>query len=99
MSKLVKLKAATRLRDIANLLQINPSHLSYILFKAPQEKKYETFEVPKRNGQKRIINAPVGPSSLRSDSSRRSFRTVSMRLTTQLAAKTECRTVLSVVNQ
>jgi RNA-directed DNA polymerase len=60
MSRLVKLKAATRLRDIANLLQINPSHLSYILFKTPPEKKYETFEVPKRNGQKRIINAPVG---------------------------------------
>ena len=60
MSKLVKLKAATRLRDIANLLQINPSRLSYILFKTPPEKRYETFEVSKRNGQKRIINAPVG---------------------------------------
>ena len=60
MSRLVKLKAATRLRDIANLLQINPSHLSYILFKTPPENRYETFEVPKRNGQKRIIDAPVG---------------------------------------
>jgi retron-type reverse transcriptase len=60
MSKLANLKAATRLRDIAKLLTINPSHLSYILFKTPPEKKYETFDIPKRNGQRRTISAPVG---------------------------------------
>ena len=60
MSQLVKLKAATTLRNIARLLQIHPSRLSYILFKTPPEKRYETFEVPKRNGQKRVINSPVG---------------------------------------
>jgi len=64
MLKLVKLKGATRLRDVANLLQVNPSRLSYILFKTLPEKRYETFEVPKRNGQKRIINAPVGALKL-----------------------------------
>lgn len=59
MLKLAKLRLATRLRDVANLLQINPTHLSYILYKIPPENRYESFEIDKRNGEKRHIHAPV----------------------------------------
>ena len=59
MSSLNSLKAAATLSDLANLLQFRPSALSYILFKLPDWAKYKTFEIPKRNGGKRTIKAPI----------------------------------------
>ena len=48
-------------RDVANLLEIEYSDLVYHLYKCPIEEKYVTFEIPKRNGGKREIKAPVSP--------------------------------------
>jgi RNA-directed DNA polymerase len=58
MSHLTKLKAATTLNDVADLLSVKPSALAFILYKIPNEIKYTTFKVPKKNGGERIISAP-----------------------------------------
>jgi RNA-directed DNA polymerase len=59
MSRLEQLKAATSLNDVAYLLGYEPKAVSYILYKMPAAQKYTTFEIPKRNGGQRTINAPV----------------------------------------
>lgn len=64
MSRLTSLKAATTLSDLAKLLQFRPAGLSYILFKQPDAAKYTTFEIPKRNGGKRTIEAPIAALKL-----------------------------------
>jgi RNA-directed DNA polymerase len=58
MSRLQLLKAATSLRDVAALVGFRTSALAYILFKKPAEAKYRTFEIKKRGGGTRPINAP-----------------------------------------
>lgn len=58
MSRLAGLKQATSLRDVAALLGFEPKAVSYILYKQPQGSKYKTFEIHKRSGGQRIINAP-----------------------------------------
>src|SRR5882762_4177378 len=59
MSRLGTLKSAATLSDLARILQFKPSALSYILFKHPTATKYKVFPIPKRNGGKRTIKAPV----------------------------------------
>ncbi len=59
MSSLNSLRSMAELGDLAKALQFSPSGLSYVLFKLPEAKKYKTFEIPKRNGGKRTIKAPV----------------------------------------
>jgi len=59
MSRLANLKSTATLGDVAKLLQFKPAALSYILFKQPPAVKYNTFEIPKRNGGKRTIKAPA----------------------------------------
>jgi RNA-directed DNA polymerase len=59
MSRLAALKAATSLSDLARLLGFKPQALSFILYKKPDETKYTTFQIPKRNGGQRTIKAPV----------------------------------------
>src|SRR5690349_3202365 len=59
MSRLVDLKAAATLSDLAKLLQFKPSALSYVLFKLPDSSKYTTFNIPKKSGGARTIKAPV----------------------------------------
>lgn len=51
------------LKDVANLLQVKPSNLSYILYhykpdNLDRSEQYTEFEIPKRNGGVRIISAP-----------------------------------------
>jgi hypothetical protein len=58
VSALLKLKAAKSLDDIAGLLGYKPSALSYILYKIPDAAKYSEFEIAKRSGGKRKIEAP-----------------------------------------
>jgi retron-type reverse transcriptase len=58
MSKLEKLKAATSLHDVAELLGYKPKALAYVLYKKSPESKYQTFEIPKRRGGMRVIRAP-----------------------------------------
>lgn len=59
MSRLVTLKAAKSLSDVAKLLGFKPKAVSYILYKQPEATKYKTFQIPKRNGGQRTIKAPV----------------------------------------
>jgi hypothetical protein len=59
MSRLIKLKAAASLKDVADLLGYKPKAVSYILYKLPATQKYTTFAIPKRNGGQRTINAPI----------------------------------------
>ena len=58
MPRLATLKAAKSLSDVAILLSFKPKSVSYILYKQPAAEKYQTFQIPKRNGGQRTINAP-----------------------------------------
>ena len=58
MLRLASLKATKSLSDVANLLHFKPAALSYILYKVSPAAKYQTFEIPKRQGGKRTIKAP-----------------------------------------
>ena len=59
MSRLVSLKEATSLSDVAKLLGFEPKAVSFILYKQPAATKYKTFLIPKRHGGQRTIKAPV----------------------------------------
>lgn len=58
MSQLKELKTATTLSDVAQLLEIKPGMLSYLLYKKPKALLYSKFEIPKRHGGTREIWAP-----------------------------------------
>jgi hypothetical protein len=64
MSRLGNLKSAATLGDLANLLQFKASGLSYILYKQPAAAKYTTFQIPKKNGGTRTIEAPTSALKL-----------------------------------
>lgn len=56
---LLKIRSCTTLGDVARLLGIKPSALSYILYKIPDEQKYRSFTIKKRSGGDREIHAPI----------------------------------------
>ena len=58
MSLLKELKDAETLNDLARLLGFSAKTLAFVLYKIPDEKKYHTFEVPKKDGGVRVISAP-----------------------------------------
>src|ERR1700693_5142800 len=58
MFQLASLKSATSLKDIAALVNFKASGLAFILYKKAPEAKYRTFEINKRGGGTRKINAP-----------------------------------------
>lgn len=58
MVSFVKLKAATSLYDVADILGFQPKSLAYILYKKLPPTKYNHFEIPKRSGGTRLISAP-----------------------------------------
>lgn len=58
MSILFSLRAAKTLSDVASLLGYKPSALSYILFKIAKADRYKVFEIKKRTGGERRIDAP-----------------------------------------
>lgn len=60
MKKLKLLKAAKTKPELARLLGVKPSALTYCLYIVKPENQYVQFEIPKKNGGKRIINAPSG---------------------------------------
>ena len=64
MSTLAALKAATSLSDVAKLLGFKPKAVSYLLYKKPAATKYKTFQIPKRNGGQRTIQAPTAALKL-----------------------------------
>ena len=56
---LEKLKNAKSLQDLAGVLSWQqPKTITYILYKIPDNKKYSEFEIPKKNGETRLIQAP-----------------------------------------
>lgn len=59
MSSLQRLKAAKSLSDVAAILGYKPSALSFLLYKIPSGEKYETFQIPKKAGGVRQIDAPI----------------------------------------
>jgi RNA-directed DNA polymerase len=58
LSSLDKLKKAQSLTDLAKLLGFTPKGVSYVLYKMDPAKKYRSFEIPKKSGGVRTINAP-----------------------------------------
>jgi hypothetical protein len=58
MSFLLNLKSAHTLKDMAHILGYEPKMLSYILYKLPESRKYVSFEIDKKGGGKRLIEAP-----------------------------------------
>lgn len=64
MSKLTQLKQAQNLSDLAKLLGFTPKALSFVLYKISDEKKYKTFDIPKKGEGTRTIKAPIDQLSL-----------------------------------
>lgn len=58
MSKLDALKQITTKPEFARLLGVKPSTLTYSLYKFKPDTQYHQFEIPKKKGGIRIINAP-----------------------------------------
>ena len=59
MSRLKSLKKSKTLSDLALLLGFKPSSVSYIIYKIPDDEKYEQFTIPKKNGDIREIKSPI----------------------------------------
>lgn len=58
MSALLRLKSAKNIKDLAFILGYEPKKLSFILYKIPENEKYISFEISKKDGGKRLIEAP-----------------------------------------
>ena len=58
MERITSLKAATTRSDLASLLGYSLGGLTYIVYKIPPFLKYHCFEIPKRSGGTRTIQAP-----------------------------------------
>lgn len=85
MSSLQDLKSATSLKDVARILEVEPHILSFILYKIPPAQKYQTFEVPKKSGGSRTINAPTA----RLKSLQRSVADLLYRCTSEIDSETK----------
>lgn len=58
MSLLKNLQNARNRHDIARILDFQAKKLSYILYIQPEHEKYHQFQLPKKSGEMRIIQAP-----------------------------------------
>jgi RNA-directed DNA polymerase len=59
MTQLSSLKAAASLHDVAQILDLKPAQLSFLLYKTLAPEKYKKFEVAKKSGGVRQISAPT----------------------------------------
>ncbi|SEK37876.1 Reverse transcriptase (RNA-dependent DNA polymerase) [Pseudoxanthomonas sp. GM95] len=59
MSNLSRLHACTSVVDLANLLGFQAKALGFLAWGLPPTARYSTFDIPKRSGGKRTINAPI----------------------------------------
>jgi RNA-directed DNA polymerase len=59
MSALAQLKLCTTVGDVAHLLGFTAKALGYVAWGIAPAAKYTTFDIPKRSGGKRTINAPA----------------------------------------
>lgn len=57
-TKVASLQKAVDLSGLAELLGYSPKALAYIVYKIPAAAKYKTFDISKRSGGVRTINAP-----------------------------------------
>lgn len=64
VSRLVELKAAESLNDLALILGYAPKTLAFLVYKLDDERKYRKFVIPKRTGGEREICAPFPPMAL-----------------------------------
>lgn len=48
-------------RDLASFLKTSYSTFTYFFYRMPEERRYSTFHISKKNGQPRIIEAPIPP--------------------------------------
>ena len=60
MQSMKKLKELQTREDLALYLTIPLQKLTYILYKSKPDSYYDTFEIPKKNGESRQIHAPSG---------------------------------------
>jgi len=60
MSYLKALQLITTKKDLAALLGVKASFLTYTLYLLKPNTQYTQFKIPKKNGGERIINAPNG---------------------------------------
>ncbi|WP_419592003.1 hypothetical protein, partial [Thiolapillus sp.] len=58
MSTLERLKNTKDLSGLATILGFTPKGVSYVLYMLAPADKYRTFNIPKKNGGKRTIQAP-----------------------------------------
>ena len=58
-SRIQQLREAKTRQDLAILLGFELKSLTYIVYKKPRAEKYSTFQIPKRGGGVREINAPA----------------------------------------
>jgi RNA-directed DNA polymerase len=59
LSKFDNLRKAANLREFAPLLGFTPSGLAFVLYKIKRETLYTAFEIPKKSGGVRKIQAPT----------------------------------------
>lgn len=59
LSSLEQLKKAKSLSDLASLVCFEPKFVSFLLYKMPPGQKYKSFQIPKKNGGTRLIQAPT----------------------------------------
>lgn len=57
---LKRLREAASVNDLARILAVKVSWLTYVVYKLPPDQKYTTFTIPKKSGGEREINAPTG---------------------------------------
>lgn len=58
MKKLDALRATKTKPELAHLLGVKPSSLTFLLYKLKPSTQYSSFDIPKKNGGSRTIHAP-----------------------------------------
>jgi retron-type reverse transcriptase len=57
---ILELQAETSRKEVADLVGLKPSALSYLLYYVPDNQRYKKFEIAKKDGGTRKITAPLG---------------------------------------
>ncbi|MDW6016973.1 retron Ec67 family RNA-directed DNA polymerase/endonuclease [Vibrio plantisponsor] len=60
MNSITQLKNCNTRVDLALLLKVKPAVLTFTLYKKGPQNNYTSFNIPKKNGGVRTINAPIG---------------------------------------